>query len=312
MPFYAVHKGKRRGIYTDWLECKQNIFGVRHPIFKKFNTKEEAEHFLIHGFGTKTNQSMMDTLGIGGANRENIKTRDVTDARDNAKIDVNENDKSEPTDSDKNVENQPHQPPKHIINVFTDGSLIRKKRKNGEQTLLCGYGIYIPSYGLMEELRYAGTIHDNKTNNRGELKAIIDGLNYILDFVEETLVVGVGASVSMATHPHPTVSEENEKLKNTQIMLYTDSSYSKLILGDTGVKYRKAGYLVSKKSDEKVKNADMVEEIMEIRDKIAEYGMELIVKHVYAHTNLDTFEANGNRLADEYANIGANKTFTNN
>jgi len=294
MPFYAVHKGKRRGIYTDWLECKQNIFGVKHPIFKKFNTKEEAEHFLIHGFGTKTNQSMMDTLGISGANRENIKTRDVTDARDNAKINVNENDKSEPTDS----ENQPHQTPKHIINVFTDGSLIRKKHKNGETKLLCGYGIYIPSYGLMEELRYAGTIHDNKTNNRGELKAIIDGLNYILDFIADTV--------------SSNAIEENEKLKNTLIMLYTDSSYSKLILGDTGVKYRKAGYLVSKKSDEKVKNADMVEEIMEIRDKIAAYGMELIVKHVYAHTNLDTFEANGNRLADEYANIGANKTFTNN
>ena len=289
MPFYAVHKGKRRGIYTDWLECKQNIFGVRHPVFKKFNTKEEAEHFLIHGFGTKTNQSMMDTLGIGNGGA--VKTRDVTDARDNAKIDVNENDKSEPINSE-------NQTPKHIINVFTDGSLIRKKRKNGEQTLLCGYGIYIPSYGLMEELRYAGTIYDNKTNNRGELKAIIDGLNYILDFIEETVS-------SNAT-------EENEKLKNTQIMLYTDSSYSKLILGDTGVKYRKAGYLVSKKSYEKVKNADMVEEIMEIRDKITAYGMELIVKHVYAHTNLDTFEANGNRLADEYANIGANKTCTNN
>lgn len=284
MPFYAVHKGKRRGIYTDWLECKQNIFGVRHPIFKKFNTKEEAEHFLIHGFGTKTNQSMMDTLGIG--NGGSVKTRDVTDARDNAKID----DKSEPTGLDKNVENQTT---KHVIHVFTDGSLIRKKRKNGEQTLLCGYGIYIPSYGLMEELRYAGTIYDNKTNNRGELKAIIDGLDYILGFIEDTV--------------SSNAIEENEKLKNTLIMLYTDSSYSKLILGDTGVKYRKAGYLVSKKSDEKVKNADMVEEIMEIRDKIAAYGMELIVKHVYAHTNLDTFEANGNRLADEYANIGANK-----
>ena len=289
MPFYAVHKGKRRGIYTDWLECKQNIFGVKHPIFKKFNTKEEAEHFLIHGFGTKTNQSMMDTLGIGNGGA--VKTRDVTDARDNAKID----DKSEPTGLDKNVENQTT---KHVIHVFTDGSLIRKKRKNGEQTLLCGYGIYIPSYGLMEELRYAGTIYDNKTNNRGELKAIIDGLDYILGFIEDTV--------------SSNAIEENEKLKNTIIMLYTDSSYSKLILGDTGVKYRKAGYLVSKKSDEKVKNADMVEEIMEIRDKIAVYGMELIVKHVYAHTNLDTFEANGNRLADEYANIGANKTFTNN
>ena len=288
MPFYAVHKGKRRGIYTDWLECKQNIFGVKHPIFKKFNTKEEAEHFLIHGFGTKTNQSMMDTLGIGNGGA--VKTRDVTDARDNAKID----DKSEPT----GLENVENQTTKHVIHVFTDGSLIRKKRKNGEQTLLCGYGIYIPSYGLMEELRYAGTIYDNKTNNRGELKAIIDGLDYILGFIEDTV--------------SSNAIEENEKLKNTIIMLYTDSSYSKLILGDTGVKYRKAGYLVSKKSDEKVKNADMVEEIMEIRDKIAAYGMELIVKHVYAHTNLDTFEANGNRLADEYANIGANKTFTNN
>jgi ribonuclease HI len=289
MPFYAVHKGKRRGIYTDWVECKQNIFGVRHPVFKKFNTKEEAEHFLIHGFGTKVNQSMMDTLGVGGGGGgENIKTRDVTDSRDNSKIDGNENSNSETT---QNVEND-SQIQKHIIHIFTDGSLIRKKSKNGkngEQKLLCGYGIYIPAYGLMEELRYAGTIHDNKTNNRGELKAIIDGLNYILDFIDET------------------TPEQNDKLKNTQIMLYTDSSYSKLILGDTGVKYRKAGYLVSKKGDEKVKNADMVEEIMEIRDKIAAYGMELIVKHVYAHTNLDTFEANGNRLADEYANIGANK-----
>ena len=295
MPFYAVHKGKRRGIYTDWLECKQNIFGVRHPVFKKFNTKEEAEHFLIHGFGTKTNQSMMDTLGIGGAG----KTRDATDARDNSKIDDN----SEPNNSHENVQIQPeNQPPKHVIPVFTDGSLIRKKRKNGEQTLLCGYGIYIPAYGLMPELRYAGTIHDNKTNNRGELKAIIDGLGYVLDFIEETL-----AHVGVSDATHPTQVEKDEKLKNTQIVLYTDSSYSKLILGDTGVKYRKAGYLVSKKSDEKVKNADMVEEIMEIRDKIAAYGMELIVKHVYAHTNLDTFEANGNRLADEYANIGANK-----
>ena len=298
MPFYAVHKGKRRGIYTDWAECKQNIFGVRHPIFKKFNTKEEAEHFLIHGFGTRVNQSMMDTLG-GGGGGETIKTRDVTDARDNSKIDINEN---------SNIETVENIAPKHIIPIFTDGSLIRKKSKNGksgEQNLLCGYGIYIPAYGLMEELRYAGTIHDNKTNNRGELKAIIDGLNYILDFIDETL----GSGVSMAIHPAASMSinEQNDKLKNTQIVLYTDSSYSKLILGDTGVKYRKAGYLVSKKSDEKVKNADMVEEIMDIRDKIAAYGMELIVKHVYAHTNLDTFEANGNRLADEYANIGANK-----
>jgi ribonuclease HI len=271
MPFYAVHKGKQRGIYTDWNECKKNIFGVRHPVFKKFNTKEEAEHFLIHGFGTKTNQSMADTLGVGGG-------AEGTGGEGGA--------------GENSIDNDTH-----IIHAFTDGSLIRKKSKNGETKLLCGYGIYIPAYGLMEELRYAGTIHDNKTNNRGELKAIIEGLNYILDFIDK-----------MAGGMDGSGEGENDKLKKTKIILYTDSSYSKLILGDTGVKYRKAGYLVSKKSGEEVKNADMVHEIMEIRDKISAYGVELIVKHVYAHTNLDTFEANGNRLADEYANIGANKT----
>ena len=283
MPFYAVHKGKRRGIYTDWNECKQNIFGVKHPVFKKFGTKEEAEHFLIHGFGTKTNQSMLDTLG---------KSNDTPSAGDNAKIDGNNENGEIAKIADANINSK-----KHIIHIFTDGSLIRKKSKNGAARVLCGYGIYIPAYGLMEELRYAGTIRDNKTNNRGELKAIIDGLNYILCCIDET----VGAAPD-AEFPH-----KNDKLKETQIILYTDSSYSKLILGDTGVKYRKAGYLISKKSGEEVKNADMVQEIMEIRDKIAEYGMELVVRHVYAHTNLDTFEANGNRLADEYANVGANR-----
>ena len=274
MPFYAVHKGKQRGIYTDWNECKKHIFGVRHPVFKKFNTKEEAEHFLIHGFGTKTNQSMADTLGVVVGGVEAVGG-----------------------DAENNIDNDIH-----IIHAFTDGSLIRKKSKNGETKLLCGYGIYIPAYGLMDELRYAGTIRENKTNNRGELKAIIDGLNYILDFVDKT-AGGVGVDGGDGSD-----SFDKEELKKTKIVLYTDSSYSKLILGDTGVKYRKAGYLVSKKSGEEVKNADMVQEIMEIRDKISAYGMELIVKHVYAHTNLDTFEANGNRLADEYANIGANKT----
>ena len=287
MPFYAVHKGKRRGIYTDWNECKQNIFGVKHPVFKKFGTKEEAEHFLIHGFGTKTNQSMLDTLG---------KSNDTPSAGDNAKIDGNNENGEIAKIADANINSK-----KHIIHIFTDGSLIRKKSKNGAARVLCGYGIYIPAYGLMEELRYAGTIRDNKTNNRGELKAIIDGLNYILCCIDET-VGDTAAAAPDAEFPH-----KNDKLKETQIILYTDSSYSKLILGDTGVKYRKAGYLISKKSGEEVKNADMVQEIMEIRDKIAEYGMELVVKHVYAHTNLDTFEANGNRLADEYANIGANR-----
>jgi ribonuclease HI len=285
MPFYAVHKGKRRGIYTDWNECKSNIFGVKHPIFKKFNTKEEAEYFLIHGFGTKTNQSMADTLGckkVVGESHGDEKQSGTGEAGEIEKIDKIKNSTTDGATTGDNDD-------KHIIHIFTDGSLIRKKNKNGDAVLLCGYGIYIPAYGLMDELRYAGTITENKTNNRGELKGIIDGLNYIMDCIEDA-IGDAGENTKF------------DKLKNTQIVLYTDSSYSKLILGNTGEKYRKAGYVIK---GEQVKNADMVREIMEIRDRIASHKLELIVKHVYSHTNLDSFEANGNRLADEYANIGA-------
>ncbi len=292
MPFYAVHKGKRRGIYTNWDECKSNIFGVKHPVFKKFDTKEEAEYFLIHGFGTKTNQSMLDTMGVGlglglglitgvvgvgiGIGHKTGEAGEAGEAGENEKID----------------ESVIEIPNKHMIHIFTDGSLIRKKNRDGNVRLLCGYGIYIPAYELMNELKYAGTITENKTNNRGELKAIIDGLQYIVDFID-------GEKTK-------TTDEDGLKLKlkNTQIVLYTDSTYSKLILGNTGDKYRKAGYVIK---GEQVKNADMVQDIMEIRDIITAYGMELIVKHVYSHTNFDSFEANGNRLADEYANIGAMK-----
>ena len=42
-------------------------------------------------------------------------------------------------------------------------------------------------------------------------------------------------------------------------------------------------------------------------DRIASYGIKLVVKHVYAHTNLNTFEVKGSRIVDEYLNIDANK-----
>jgi ribonuclease HI len=48
MPYYAVAKGREIGIYTTWTECKEMINGYSRPIFKKFDTKNEAEIFIIH------------------------------------------------------------------------------------------------------------------------------------------------------------------------------------------------------------------------------------------------------------------------
>ena len=48
MPYYAVVKGRQIGIYTTWTECKEMINGYSQAIFKKFDTKNEAEIFIIN------------------------------------------------------------------------------------------------------------------------------------------------------------------------------------------------------------------------------------------------------------------------
>ena len=46
MPFYAVAKGKTTGIFNTWDSCKQQTIGFKGAIYKKFETKEQAEKFI--------------------------------------------------------------------------------------------------------------------------------------------------------------------------------------------------------------------------------------------------------------------------
>uniref|UniRef100_A0A914C3D1 ribonuclease H n=1 Tax=Acrobeloides nanus TaxID=290746 RepID=A0A914C3D1_9BILA len=44
--FYAVAHGFKRGIYEDWNEAKKNIDGFPQPVYKKFDSREEAEKYV--------------------------------------------------------------------------------------------------------------------------------------------------------------------------------------------------------------------------------------------------------------------------
>ena len=46
MSYYAVANGRINGIFTNWNECNHSIKGFKNAIFKKFNTKLEAEDFI--------------------------------------------------------------------------------------------------------------------------------------------------------------------------------------------------------------------------------------------------------------------------
>ena len=49
MPYYAIYKGYKSGVYNSWDECKQYILGYSGAIFKKFKSLHEAKYFAKNG-----------------------------------------------------------------------------------------------------------------------------------------------------------------------------------------------------------------------------------------------------------------------
>lgn len=47
MKFYAVKKGHKIGVFENWDDCQNAIKGFSGPDFKAFNTKEEADAYLL-------------------------------------------------------------------------------------------------------------------------------------------------------------------------------------------------------------------------------------------------------------------------
>ena len=46
MPFYAVARGRRSGVFKTWEECKEQVKGFSGAKYKKFNTMVEAKSFV--------------------------------------------------------------------------------------------------------------------------------------------------------------------------------------------------------------------------------------------------------------------------
>lgn len=44
--FYAVAKGRKTGIFTDWGECHKSVSGFKNNLYQKFDNIKEAEEFL--------------------------------------------------------------------------------------------------------------------------------------------------------------------------------------------------------------------------------------------------------------------------
>ena len=113
----------------------------------------------------------------------------------------------------------------NYIDIYTDGSLIRKNSYIG-----CGYGIYIPELNI----KTSCILYENKTNNRAELKAIIDAINIM------------------------------KSKGKTNLHIHTDSQYSIYIYGDTGIRYQKKDF-------KNVINKDLVIEALKSKENMKLY-----------------------------------------
>jgi ribonuclease HI len=48
MTFYAVANGRTIGVFSNWNDCNNSVNGYSNALYKKFDTKEEADKFILN------------------------------------------------------------------------------------------------------------------------------------------------------------------------------------------------------------------------------------------------------------------------
>jgi len=138
MPFYAVANGITIGIFLNWNDCNNSVKGYKNALYKKFDTKEEADNFIKvnekNTHDTKNNIPIQNNIFF-----------------DNIII----------NSKDDNVVFNPD------YYVYTDGACSN----NGRDNALAGIGIF---FGINDNRNISKKIEGKQTNNTAELSAIIE------------------------------------------------------------------------------------------------------------------------------------------
>ena len=144
MTFYAVANGRTIGIFLNWNDCNNSVKKYKNALYKKFNTKEEADNFI------KVNEKNIDDIN------NNIQNHNIISFFDN--IIVNS--------KDDNIVFNPD------YYVYTDGACSN----NGKDNALAGIGIF---FGINDNRNISKKIEGKQTNNTAELSAIIETYHII-------------------------------------------------------------------------------------------------------------------------------------
>jgi len=257
--YYVVKKGHNVGIFKTWGECKKAVDGYKNPVFRKFNSFEEASVF----FKEKKNSNNKNSNSNSNSNSNNnstttntIKVINTTNKNKektntiNNTLDINTNSNAN-TNSISDIEYKSLQDSLTTIKssqysndlnynvrnwtsiddelyIFTDGSSRKAQSPNDFNS---GFGVFLnlKCTNIKEQFT------DNKTNNQCELMALDYSFKLIVRYYRE-------------------LSEMNKVIK-----IVSDSEYSIKCISVWLSAWKKNNWKTAKGED--VKNRDLIESI---------------------------------------------------
>ncbi|CDZ97227.1 nad-specific glutamate dehydrogenase [Phaffia rhodozyma] len=231
--FYAVQRGHQPGVYSTWAECLKQAKGFSEAIYRKLDSRSEANAFVISGAhdaaadgtiaslpvatGTKRDHSLMEDVSLPASKRSN------TESGMNAKI-INQKTANLSSRQQMKLpivqgDDGFRRLPSGRVVVYTDGSAV----KNGQRGAFAGSGVFWSSNtDLNISRRVPGP---EQTNNRGELLSIL---------------------LALESAPGP----------DSPLEIRTDSKYSIDALTTWLPNWRRREFRTA--SDEQVKNLDLI------------------------------------------------------
>lgn len=267
MPYYAVARGRKIGIFQNWDACKAQVTGFPSPIFKKFATSREANDFLKANAERPSNS--LPTKSEPLTNPVPVK-RAAPDSPPAAK-------RQAPSIQPDTVRKVPRISGKKQ-DIYVDGAC----RGNGKvKTPSLGYGVF---YGDGDP-RNVGVclahIEDVRkfrpTNQRAELHALRHALRQILKEMDHSDGV---------------------------YEIFTDSKYGKQCIDSWAPKWKLNGWRTG--TGQPVANRDLVEEAYELFTKINKSSEKVKITHVRGHAGIHGNEE-ADRLANYGCDLQGNR-----
>lgn len=211
--YYVVRKGHHIGIFKTWGECKKAVEGYKNPIFRKFNTFEEAKEFLKTGSKSSssvnitTKSSLTDkTILLTTTKKSKTNGNSNSNVNGNANGNANTNTHTNETKSRNYVSDEEILKMKQSLStiksshysddlnynvrswtliddelyIFTDGS--SRKSKTKEDYFNSGVGVYIGLNCTNIKEQY-----NDKTNNQCELMGMDYAFKLIVKYYRELI-----------------------------------------------------------------------------------------------------------------------------